>query len=161
MAETQTMVQEGQAAPTFRLPTHEGTELSLEDLRGRKVVLYFFPKADTPGCTAEACAFRDLRAEFATKGAEIIGVSLDGPDAQRSFRDKYSLPFPLLADEQADVSKRYGVYVRKERDGREFWGIDRTTFLIDRQGVVRKVFPKVSVEGHADALLAALDQVDS
>jgi peroxiredoxin Q/BCP len=159
MAETQTLIQEGQPAPSFRLPSYDGSELSLDDLSGKRVVLYFYPKADTPGCTTEACAFRDLRSEFAAKDAEIIGVSLDSPDAQLRFSQKYSLPFPLLADEQAEVSKRYGVYVRKERDGREFWGIDRTTFLIDRQGVVRKVFPKVTVDGHADALLAALDEI--
>jgi peroxiredoxin Q/BCP len=150
----------GEQAPTFTLKTEQGSDLSLADLRGKRVVLYFYPKADTPGCTAEACAFRDLRGEFAAKNAEIVGVSLDNPEDQRKFAEKYSLPFRLLADEQADVSKRYGVYVRKERDGREFWGIDRTTFLIDRDGVVRKIYPKVTVEGHADQILADLEQVE-
>ena len=159
MAEQQTVVQEGQPAPPFRLPTGDGAEVSLESLRGKRVVLYFYPKDDTPGCTREACAFRDLRADFAAKDAEILGVSLDSPESHRDFAAKYGLPFPLLSDEQAEVSKRYGVYVRKERDGKEFWGIDRTTFVIDREGVVRKTFPKVSVEGHADEILRTLDQI--
>lgn len=149
----------GEPAPTFALKAEDGGEVKLADLRGKRVVLYFYPKADTPGCTVEACAFRDLRTEFAAKNAEIVGVSLDNPEDQRKFAEKYSLPFRLLADEQAEVSKRYGVYVRKERDGREFWGIDRTTFLIDRDGVVRKIYPKVTVEGHAGQILEDLEEV--
>jgi peroxiredoxin Q/BCP len=153
-------IREGEPAPSFRLPSGDGREIGLADLRGKRVVLYFYPKDDTPGCTREACAFRDLRAEFAAKDAEIIGVSLDDATSHQAFSQKYGLSFPLLSDEQAEVSKRYGVYVLKQRDGREFWGIDRTTFIIDRQGIVRKVFPKVTVDGHAEELLAALDALD-
>ena len=160
MSQSAGQVQEGRPAPDFSLPSGDGRTLSLADLRGKRVVLYFYPKDDTRGCTREACAFRDLRAEFAQKDAEIVGVSLDGPESHRQFSEKYALPFPLLADEQAEVSKKYGVYVLKNRDGRDFWGIDRTTFLIDRQGTVRKIFPQVTVDGHADELLAALDEVD-
>ena len=153
-------VQEGQPAPSFRLPTGDGGEIGLEDLRGKRVVLYFYPKDDTRGCTKEACAFRDLRAEFAAKDAEILGVSLDDAASHQAFSGKFNLNFPLLCDEQAEVSKRYGVYILKERDGQQYWGIDRTTFLIDRQGVLRKIYPKVNVDGHADELLAALDTID-
>ena len=153
-------VREGEPAPSFRLPSGDGGEIGLEDLRGKRVVLYFYPKDDTPGCTREACAFRDLRAEFAARDAEILGVSLDDAASHQAFSQKFNLPFPLLSDEQAEVSKRYGVYVLKQRDGREFWGIDRATFLIDRQGILRKVYPKVTVDGHADELLAALDTID-
>ena len=152
--------QEGQPAPSFRLPTGDGRELSLEDLRGKRVVLYFYPKDDTPGCTREACSFRDLRTEFAAKDAEILGVSLDNAESHQAFSQKFSLNLPLLCDEQAEVSKRYGTYILKERDGQQYWGIDRTTFLIDRQGVLRKIYPKVNVDGHADELLAALDTID-
>ena len=155
------VIEEGQPAPMFRLPTGEGGEVALEDLRGKKVVLYFYPKDDTPGCTREACAFRDLRSEFAAKGAEIIGVSPDSPDSHRAFSQKFSLPFTLLADEGADVAQKYGVWILRERDGRQFMGIDRTTFLIDGEGVVRKVFPKVTVDGHANEILEALDKLES
>ena len=154
------VIEEGQPAPTFRLPSGEGKEVALEDLRGKRVVLYFYPKDDTPGCTREACAFRDLRSEFAAKDAEIIGVSPDSPDSHRAFSQKFSLPFTLLADEGAEVAQKYGVWILRERDGRQFMGIDRTTFLIDRQGILRKIYPKVNVEGHAEELLAALDTLD-
>ena len=154
-------IEEGQPAPTFRLPTGEGGEVALEDLRGKRVVLYFYPKDDTPGCTREACAFRDLRSEFAAKDAEIIGVSPDSADSHRAFSQKFSLPFTLLADEQAEVAKQYGVWILRERDGRQFMGIDRTTFLIDRDGIVRRVFPKVTVDGHANEILEALDKLES
>lgn len=150
----------GQPAPEFSLQSGDDQPVSLADFKGKRVVLYFYAKDDTPGCTKEACAFRDLRADFAEKGAEILGVSLDDPASHRRFSEKFSLPFTLLSDEQGEVSKRYGVYVRKNRDGREFWGIDRTTFLIDRQGIVQNVFPQVSVDGHAEELLAALETMD-
>jgi peroxiredoxin Q/BCP len=159
MSDGGAMVSEGQKAPGFSLPTGDGKTLSLGDMRGKRVVLYFYPKDDTPGCTKEACSFRDLRSEFAAKDAEIVGVSLDSPESHRQFSEKYSLPFPLVSDEQAETAKSYGVYVRKERDGKEFWGVDRTTFVVDREGVIRKVFPKVDVEGHSEQILAALDQI--
>lgn len=155
------VIEEGQPAPTFRLPSGEGGEVALEDLRGKRVVLYFYPKDDTPGCTREACAFRDLRSEFAAKGAEIIGISPDSTDSHRAFSQKFSLPFTLLADENAEVAQKYGVWILRERDGRQFMGIDRTTFLIDGDGVVRRVFPKVTVDGHAEELLQALDSMES
>src|SRR5215212_3970680 len=153
MADGQGAIREGQPAPAFSLPTGDGRELRLADLRGKKVVLYFYPKDDTPGCTREACAFRDLRSEFAAKGAEIIGVSPDSTDSHRAFSQKFSLPFTLLADEGAEVAQKYGVWILRERDGRQFMGIDSTTFLIDGDGVVRKVFPKVTVDGHANEIL--------
>ena len=154
-----TTPQEGQPAPSFRLPTGDGRELSLDDLRGKRVVLYFYPKDDTPGCTREACAFRDLRSEFAAKDAEIIGVSLDDAASHQAFSEKFRLPFTLLCDEQAEVSKKYGVYVLRERDGRQWMGIERTTFLINRDGTIHKVYPKVTVDGHVEELLEAVDKM--
>jgi peroxiredoxin Q/BCP len=149
--------QVGQAAPAFRLPSSAGGELGLDDFKGRQaVVLYFYPKDDTSGCTAEACAFRDVQAELAARGAAVVGVSPDPLKAHARFVGKHGLNFPLLADEGSRVSARYGVWKEKSMYGRKYMGVERTTFLIDREGVVRKVYPKVSVSGHADAVLADL-----
>lgn len=147
----------GSQAPAFRLPSSSGGELSPEDFRGKQaLVLYFYPKDDTTGCTAEACQFRDLAAEFAARGATIVGVSPDPLKSHARFVGKYDLNFPLLADEGAKVCSQYGLWKQKSLYGRKYMGVERTTFLIDREGVVRKIYPKVSVSGHAVAVLKDL-----
>ena len=149
--------QVGAPAPDFALQDQAGETVSLGDFRDtQSVVLYFYPKDDTPGCTKEACSFRDLAADFARKGAAILGVSPDSVASHAKFRQKFGLPFPLLADPGAVVARRYGVWKERSMYGRTFMGIERTTFLIGKDGTIRGVFPKVKVEGHADAVLAAL-----
>ena len=149
--------QVGEPAPDFTLPSTEGRDISLGDYRGKQsVVLYFYPRDDTPGCTAEACSFRDLRTLFQEHGAEILGVSTDSVRAHKKFSQKFGLTFPLLADEDHAVCDRYGVWQQKKFMGREFMGIARTTFVIDRTGTLTAVFPSVKVEGHADQVLKAL-----
>ena len=151
-------VQAGDPAPDFTLPASTGENVSLSDFRGKQaVVLYFYPKDDTPGCTKEACSFRDLSAEFAEKGAVILGVSPDSVNSHRKVRDKYQLPFTLLADQGAEVATKYGVWKEKSMYGKTFMGVERTTVVIAKDGRVSKVFPKVSVDGHADEVLAALE----
>ena len=148
----------GQPAPHFTLPASTGGELGPADFSGDKaVVLYFYPKDDTTGCTAEACAFRDLNTEFAAKDSVILGVSPDDLKKHGKFVNKYELNFPLLADAGSVVSMLYGVWQEKSMYGRKYMGVVRTTFLIDRKGIVRKIYPKVSVTGHADAVLKDLD----
>jgi peroxiredoxin Q/BCP len=147
----------GDPAPDFRLPSTEGRNIALSDYRGKQaVVLYFYPKDDTPGCTKEACAFRDLRGEFNAAGAEILGVSTDPLDSHHRFRTKYGLQFPLLADEDHAVQDRYGAWGPKTVGDRTFTGTLRSTYLIDRNGVIRGVYPNVTVDGHADVVLAAV-----
>src|SRR5262245_2159542 len=147
----------GQPAPAFRLPASTGGELGPEDFRGRQaLVLYFYPRDDTSGCTAEACAFRDRQADFAAGDAAVVGVSPDPLRSHARFVGKHGLNFPLLADEGSSVSRLYGVWKEKSMYGRTYMGVERTTFLIDREGVLRKIYPKVSVTGHADAILADL-----
>jgi peroxiredoxin Q/BCP len=147
----------GRPAPAFRLPASTGGELGPEDFKGKQaLVLYFYPKDDTSGCTAEACAFRDLQAELAARGAAVVGVSPDPLKSHARFVGKHGLNFPLLADEGSRVSTLYGVWKEKSMYGRKYMGVERTTFLIDRDGVVRRVYPKVSVTGHADAVLEDL-----
>jgi peroxiredoxin Q/BCP len=153
------MVREGQKAPDFTLVGSDGAPLSLRELRGKNVVLYFYPKDDTPGCTREACAFRDTQARLKKSGAVVLGVSPDSLDSHRRFRDKYRLGFTLLADEDKAVAKRYGAYGEKLLYGKKVKGMIRSTFIIDGAGVVRRVFPKVRVDGHADAVLAALAEL--
>ncbi|MDI3257590.1 MAG: thioredoxin-dependent thiol peroxidase [Kyrpidia sp.] len=147
------MVAEGQKAPDFTLPTGSGETITLSDLRGRTVVLYFYPRDNTPGCTKEACGFRDLYQAFSDAGAVILGVSTDSPVSHEKFANNYQLPFPLLSDEDAAVSTAYGVYKEKNQYGRKSMGIERTTFLIDGDGVVRKVYPRVKVDGHMEQVL--------
>jgi peroxiredoxin Q/BCP len=128
----------------------------LTDFTGKLVVLYFYPKDDTPGCTKEACGFRDSIESIRKTGSVVLGVSLDGQDSHRQFIAKHRLPFSLLSDEDAKVAKAYGVYKQKNMYGRKFWGIERSTFVIDRHGVIRAVFRKVKADGHAAEVLATL-----
>ena len=146
----------GDPAPAFALPAGDGRTVRLADLRGRQVVLYFYPKDDTPGCTKEACSFRDARAEFAKAGAVVLGVSCDSPASHRRFAEKFHLPFALLSDADGAVCRAYGVYKRKSMFGHTYWGIERTTVVIDERGRLTHIFPKVSVNGHSDAVLQAL-----
>ncbi len=148
------MLNEGQPAPDFVLPNQDGEPVRLADLRGRTVVLYFYPKDNTPGCTKEACGFRDLEQEFARQGAVILGVSPDSVASHRRFAEKFQLPFPLLSDEKKEVLQRYGVWKQKSLYGRAYMGVERTTVVIDADGIVRKIYPKVKVSQHPEAVLA-------
>ena len=152
-------IEEGETAPDFTLPADDGQEVRLSALRGRPVVLYFYPKDDTPGCTREACAFRDRRADLAARGATVLGISPDDVASHGRFRDKYSLNFPLLADAGHQVADRYGVWREKNMYGKKSMGIQRSTFLIDREGKVAKVWKKVSVDGHDEEVLRALESL--
>ena len=144
----------GRTAPDFSLPSTTGENISLRQFKGKKsVILYFYPKDETPGCTREACDFRDRFADFEKNNAVILGVSADGLESHQHFREKQSLPFPLLADEDATVSKMYGVYKQKNLYGKKSMGIERTTFVIDRTGRIAQIYPKVKVEGHVQDLL--------
>jgi thioredoxin-dependent peroxiredoxin len=149
-------IKEGAKAPAFTLESADGEKVSLSDLKGRQVVLYFYPKDDTPGCTLEAQAFRDAAARFKRKNAVVLGVSRDSTDSHCRFRDKYRLNFPLLSDPEAKVIQAYGAWGEKNMYGRKSMGIIRTTVVIDADGKVAKVFPKVKVAGHAEEVLAAL-----
>lgn len=154
--QSRSALQVGQLAPDFTLPDDAGAPVRLSSFRGKKVVLYFYPKDDTPGCTKEACAFRDGIAELKAKGAVVLGVSADSIESHRKFKAKYQLNFPLLSDEQKTVAYAYGVWKQKSMYGRTYMGIERTTFLIDEQGRIARIFPNVKVEGHGDDVLAAL-----
>jgi peroxiredoxin Q/BCP len=148
---------EGQRAPAFRLPDAKGETVALSDLTSiGSLVLYFYPKDMTPGCTAEACSFRDNLGRLSAMGARVVGVSGDSPESHRKFADKHGLDFALLSDRGHEVAKQYGVFKQKSLYGRTFMGIERTTFLIDRKGIVRRVFPKVKVAGHAEEVIEAL-----
>ena len=150
------MVTVGQQAPAFSLPSTSGGRVSLDELRGRKTVLYFYPRDDTPGCTREACDFRDQFASVRDAGAQVLGVSKDSLASHERFRGKYKLPFELLADEGNAVAKAFGAYGKKKMYGKEVEGTIRSTFLIDEEGRVAAVWSPVKVDGHADAVLAAL-----
>ncbi len=145
----------GDRAPDFTLETVDGP-LTLNDLRGQPVILYFYPKDDTPGCTKEACDFQGSRAKLKRSGAVVLGVSGDSTASHQKFAAKFELTFPLLSDPECTVSKAYGVYKEKSMYGRTFWGIERTTFVIDAQGTIAQIFPKVKVDGHIDEVLGAL-----
>lgn len=147
-------IAEGRKAPDFTLPASKGGEISLADFLGKRhVVLYFYPKDMTPGCTKEACSFRDLKSEFGAAGAVILGVSRDSQQSHGEFTATHKLNFPLLSDSDNKVAAEYGVYKEKSLYGRLFMGVDRTTFVIDKKGIVRKIFRKVKVEEHAEAVL--------
>jgi thioredoxin-dependent peroxiredoxin len=149
------MVKEGTAAPAFKTTDANGETVNLKDFRGQKVVLYFYPKDDTPGCTKEACSFRDAFSKFKKQGITILGVSPDSEKSHQKFVAKYKLPFTLLADTDHSIADAYGVYGEKKFMGRTYMGIHRTTFLIDEKGKIKKVFEKVKPEDHADEVLGA------
>ena len=153
------MIQEGKPAPRFTLPSTEGKDIALEDYRGQPVVLYFYPKDDTPGCTKEACGFQDAFSKIKRRGAVVLGVSPDSVASHDKFRAKYKLKFPLLADEKKAVAKKYGAFGEKTMYGRKVTGMIRSTFVIDAEGVVRKVFPKVRVDGHVEQVLKTLAEL--
>jgi len=150
------MLKPGDKAPDFTLPSTEGKDVSLEDLRGQKVVLYFYPKDDTPGCTKESCSFSENLGRVKKKGALIYGVSADSIVSHEKFIDKYSLSFPLLSDESREMINAYGVWQQKSMMGKKYMGIVRTTFIIDEKGKIAHVFEKVKVDGHTEEVLAAL-----
>ncbi len=151
---------EGKPAPDFELPDAAGRAVTLRNLTSKGgVVIYFYPKDMTPGCTREACDFRDNLKRVQAAGAQVIGISGDPPQSHQKFAAKYELNFPLLSDADKRVLKAYGVFKKKSLYGREFMGIERTTFVIDRHGTIRKVFPKVKVDGHAQAVLDALKEL--
>jgi len=151
------VIEQGQPAPDFELPSDSGDTVTLSSLRGKPVVLYFYPKDDTPGCTTQACGIRDAYGEFERAGAVVLGVSPDDERSHGKFRDKYELPFTLLADTDHEVAERYGVWGEKKYMGRTYMGINRSTFVIDGDGIVTKVFPQVKPATHADDVLAALN----
>ena len=146
----------GDKAPDFTMPTDGGGTVSLSALRGKPVVLYFYPKDDTSGCTAEACGFRDAFPDYGNTGAAVIGVSRDPVASHDKFKKKYELPFVLASDQSGEVTERYGVWVEKSMYGRKYMGIDRSTFLIDKDGTVRNVWHKVKVPGHVAEVLKAV-----
>ena len=149
-------IEEGATAPDFTLKSDEGKEVRLADFRGKPVVLYFYPKDDTPGCTKEACAFRDRSTDLKARGAVVLGVSPDDVASHEEFRDKYHLNFPLLADTDHELAGRYGAWREKNMYGKKSMGIQRSTFLIDGDGKVRKVWKRVNVDGHDEEVLTAL-----
>jgi thioredoxin-dependent peroxiredoxin len=149
----------GQEAPDFTLSDDHGQRVKLSSLRGKPVVLYFYPRDDTPGCTKEACAFRDRQSELTQMGANVLGVSPDDVASHQQFREKFTLNFPLLADPDHAVAEHYGAWREKTRYGKTSMGIQRSTFLIDGRGVVRRVWQNVSVDGHDQEVLAALKEI--
>jgi peroxiredoxin Q/BCP len=153
------MIETGQPAPDFELLDQDGNPVRLSDLRGKWVVLYFYPKADTPGCTVQACGIRDRSGEYEQAGAVVLGVSPDQPKALRKFADKFDLPFTLISDPEHSLAEAYGVWVEKKNYGRTYMGNERTTFLIDDEGKVARVFPKVSPKTHDEVVLEALGEL--
>jgi peroxiredoxin Q/BCP len=151
------LVEVGKKAPAFSLKDQNGEARRLSDYAGRPVVLYFYPKDDTPGCTKEACSFTDTLAKFKSSKAAVLGVSILDEKSKAKFADKYKIGFPLLADAEHEVSEKYGTWQKKSRYGRSYMGIVRTTFLIDRDGKVAKRWDNVKVDGHAEDVLAAVD----
>jgi len=149
----------GASAPDFTLPDQDGNEISLADLKGETVVLYFYPRADTPGCTTQACSIRDRRAEYKAASTRVIGVSPDKVEAVKKFAGKFDLDFTLLADADHAVAEAYGTWVEKSMYGKKYWGVQRATFVIDPDGSIAKVFPKVSPKTHDDVVLKALAEL--
>ncbi len=151
------MVKEGDAAPDFILKHKDGEIMNLSDFQGQKVVLYFYPKDDTPGCTKQACSLRDSYADLSDKNIRVLGVSLDDEASHQKFIGKFNLPFTLLADTDRKLRESYGVYGEKNMYGKKFMGISRTTFLIDEAGKIRKIINKPNVEQHADEVIKAFE----
>ena len=152
-------IEEGDTAPDFTLATHDGTKLKLSSLLGSPVILYFYPKDDTPGCTTEACGFRDAKASLAKFKAAVLGVSPDDAESHAAFRAKFQLPFTLLCDPDHKVAEKYGAWREKNMYGKKSMGIARSTFLIDAKGRVAKVFKAVKTDVHAEQVLAALGEL--
>jgi thioredoxin-dependent peroxiredoxin len=150
------VIEEGKPAPDFELPTDSGETIKLSDLRGKPVVLYFYPKDDTPGCTTQACGIRDAYGEFERAGAVVLGVSPDNERSHVKFKDKYELPFTLLADTEHSVAEQYGVWGQKSFAGKKYMGVNRSTFVIDADGNVKRVMHDVKPANHADDVLEAL-----
>jgi peroxiredoxin Q/BCP len=150
------MLKEGDIAPKIQLQTDKGEAFNLDAMRGKKVVLFFYPKASTPGCTVEACEFRDTFKKFEKRGAVVLGISKDTPKAQATFKENQSLPYTLLCDVDKKVVEAYGVWKEKNMYGKKVMGVERTTFVIDEQGKIQKIFSKVKPAGHAEEVLAAL-----
>jgi peroxiredoxin Q/BCP len=147
----------GDVAPDFKLPSTRGKDVSLKEFRGKDVILYFYPKDDTPGCTKEACSFRDHESDMSKRHAVVFGVSTDSLASHEKFKSKYDLNFPLLSDETSDVAKMYGVWKEKNLYGRRSWGVARTTFWIGADGKIKKIWKKVDTEKHAEDVMAELD----
>jgi peroxiredoxin Q/BCP len=152
------MLKEGTVAPNFAAKDANGEAVRLKDLRGQRVVLYFYPRDDTPGCTKEACSFRDAFADFKKRDIRVLGVSVDSEASHKKFTAKYKLPFTLLADPDHSIADAYGVYGEKKFMGRTYMGVKRITFLIDEKGKIKKVFEKVKPEAHAQEVLEAFEQ---
>jgi peroxiredoxin Q/BCP len=152
----ESLLKVGQKAPAFTLMNHAGQKVSLKDFAGKKLVIYFYPKDDTPGCTKESCDFRDQFEPVKKNGAVIIGVSKDSVASHLKFKTKYSLPFDLLSDEEGKMCEAYGVWKEKSMYGRKYMGIERSTFIVDESGKIAKIYPKVSVTGHVDEVLKDL-----
>jgi len=148
----------GQKAPDFTVTNDTGQKVKLSDFKGKKIILYFYPKDDTPGCTAEACAFRDGIEEIKSRGAVVVGVSTDSVESHKKFKNKFDLNFPLLADTDKKIVEAYGAWKEKAMYGKKYMGIERTTFIIDEQGKISHIFPKVKVDEHYDEVLDALDE---
>ena len=155
-SKTEGTIAAGSPAPDFTLPTDGDGTLTLSKLKGKAVILYFYPRDDTPGCTTEACDFRDLLPQFTKSGAAVVGVSTDPPARHDKFKAKYELPFTLVADEEHAANEAYGVWVEKNNYGKKYWGTERSTFLIDAKGKVAQVWRKVKVDGHAAEVLKAV-----
>jgi thioredoxin-dependent peroxiredoxin len=155
------VIEQGDVAPDFTLPDQDGNPVTLSDLRGQPVVLYFYPKSDPPGCTTQACGIRDHSADYASSGARVLGVSPDTVTAQRNFADKYGLDFTLLADEKHEVAELYGVWGEKKMYGKTYMGVQRATFIIDPDGTVAHVIPKASPKTHDEVVLEALGELAS
>ncbi len=153
------MLEEGKRAPAITLPDSDGNKISLKDYTGKNVVLYFYPKDNTSGCTAEACDFRDATPEFDKLDTVVLGVSPDPVKSHKKFRDKFELPFKLLADEEKKVVEKYGVWKEKSMYGRKYMGVERTTFVIDKNGKIAKIFPKVKVKGHVEEVKKVLEEL--
>lgn len=150
------MLKEGSKAPAFTLPNEKGKKVSLKDFEGQKVVLYFYPKDMTSGCTKEACDFRDAHPDFKKIKAVVLGVSPDSIESHKKFAEKYELPFTLLSDENKKVLEKYGVWKEKSMYGKKYMGVERTTVIIDEKGKIQKIFPKVKVNGHVEEVLEEL-----
>jgi peroxiredoxin Q/BCP len=155
------MLAVGDTAPDFTLPDQEGNPVTLSELRGRPVVVYFYPRADTPGCTTQACGVRDHRADYERVGARVLGISPDPVEAIAKFADKHELGFTLLADPDHEVADAYGTWVEKRNYGKTYWGVQRATFIVDPEGKIAHVIPKASPKTHDDEVLAALDELQA